>query len=760
MDVVINMFPVNLGARARHMYSVDFNVEVETRRRKEYLIKTFLESKNIKAVYDGEKILYATEKIPEPLSGEVVLTKEGNEKTVVVVGLKPAGIQTTKLDKPGLAFFCTQFRSAMASQTNREQIGNDYFDFREGSVQNLPELNCQLVPGLDCTIYLTKSGPLLNADFVFKHVRTDTVWDLMSRYQNREEIITEFTNRIVIPWYGDKKRGVHIDNVRFDLTPKSTFKLKDGKTTTYADYFRQKYNLTDSTLDRDQPLLESISKREKDANGQPKISLYIPSLVNLTGLTNEMRRDNMRMRTLLERMAVPPYERLSRIMSNVNSIVSDVNFQSQMQPWGMSISTSLLRVPARRLPTPELKNGQGPIEVKPDSESWDIRFRWPMFRSQPFDKWVVVCQRTSNEVCEFINCMMKIARDLNIPMVEPRYENIQGPPNPRSYEQTLLNQVKPLSPTFVMVVLPRSSEEPYKKVKQILCDMAGVPSQVVTEFNIQKSPMTKATKVVVQMNVKAGGAPWTATLGVPRPTMFVGLDIHHGGDLEHKGGSVSAFVASLDKNCTEFYSRTMQLKPRQQIHEANLKAYIKEAIEAFKSVNNNVAPVSIVVYRDGGSEGELEYLSKHEVLEVQKGITDAGLKQCTLTFIVVLKKLRTRFFSINPENPNEVGNPLPGTIIDTNVVSTVIPEFLIVCQHVNQGSATPTKYQKIYDNSSITPDELQRWTYGLAHMYFNWFGTVRTPCVLKYASTLAKFTGMVLRGREANSKLRRKVFYL
>ena len=38
-----------------------------------------------------------------------------------------------------------------------------------------------------------------------------------------------------------------------------------------------------------------------------------------------------------------------------------------------------------------------------------------------------------------------------------------------------------------------------------------------------------------------------------------------------------------------------------------------------------------------------------------------------------------------------------------------------------QGSATPTKYQKLCDNSDLTTDTLQQWTYNLSHMYFNWY---------------------------------------
>lgn len=38
----------------------------------------------------------------------------------------------------------------------------------------------------------------------------------------------------------------------------------------------------------------------------------------------------------------------------------------QLQPWGMTVGTKLLQLPARRLPTPKLVNGQFPVNVKGD----------------------------------------------------------------------------------------------------------------------------------------------------------------------------------------------------------------------------------------------------------------------------------------------------------------------------------------------------------------------------------------------------------
>jgi len=43
-----------------------------------------------------------------------------------------------------------------------------------------------------------------------------------------------------------------------------------------------------------------------------------------------------------------------------------------------------------------------------------------------------------------------------------------------------------------------------------------------------------------------------------------------------------------------------------------------------------------------------------------------------------------------------------------------------VSQSVRQGTVSPTLYNVISDNVELDPDKLQRLTYKLTHMYFNW----------------------------------------
>lgn len=47
-------------------------------------------------------------------------------------------------------------------------------------------------------------------------------------------------------------------------------------------------------------------------------------------------------------------------------------------------------------------------------------------------------------------------------------------------------------------------------------------------------------------------------------------------------------------------------------------------------------------------------------------------------------------------------------------------DFFLVSQHVRQGTVTPTHYHVIEDTLKFPPDIMQKLTYKLTHMYYNW----------------------------------------
>ncbi|KAG8319563.1 Piwi-like protein 2 [Homalodisca vitripennis] len=72
-------------------------------------------------------------------------------------------------------------------------------------------------------------------------------------------------------------------------------------------------------------------------------------------------------------------------------------------------------------------------------------------------------------------------------------------------------------------------------------------------------------------------------------------------------------------------------------------------------------------------------------------------------------------------------NPLPGSIVDHTITRRYLFDFFLVSQMVRQGTVTPTHYVVLHNTTTMDPDKIQRLTYKMCHLYYNWSGTIRVP---------------------------------
>lgn len=189
-----------------------------------------------------------------------------------------------------------------------------------------------------------------------------------------------------------------------------------------------------------------------------------------------------------------------------------------------------------------------------------------------------------------------------------------------------------------------------------------VPSQVINVRTITpKNPrglQSVATKVVIQMNAKLGGAPW----GVELPLtglMTIGFDVCH--DTKDKSKSYGAMVATMDlKTNHKFFSAVSAHRNGEELSNEFTLNVVKALME-FRQVQK-VLPSKILVFRDGVGEGQTDYVYEHEIQVLRKKLQEvyssAGIEGgYRLCFIVVSKRINTRLFWRGE-------NAKPGTIVD------------------------------------------------------------------------------------------------
>ncbi|KAM6166384.1 piwi-like protein 3 [Erethizon dorsatum] len=302
----------------------------------------------------------------------------------------------------------------------------------------------------------------------------------------------------------------------------------------------------------------------------------------------------------------------------------------------------------------------------------------------------------------------------------------------------------------VVCILPDSEKYRYDEIKKFLCIRCPVPSQcVVAETLVSGSALlTITTKIAQQMNCKMGGALWKVETGLQK-TMFIGIDCFH--DIINRQKSIAGFVASTNEELTKWHSQCVFQEPGQELVDG-LNSCLEAALDSwFKNVQHQ--PDSVVVYRDGVGDGQLQALLDHEIPQL---VSHLRKHQVKLTFIVVKKRINTRFFVQSQER---LQNPPSGTVIDVALTREEWYDFYIVSQSSKHGTVTPTHYNVIYDTVRLDPDTVQRLTYKLCHMYYNFPGTIRVPAPCHYAHKLAYFVGQNIQ-QEPHNSLSNCLYYL
>ena len=80
---------------------------------------------------------------------------------------------------------------------------------------------------------------------------------------------------------------------------------------------------------------------------------------------------------------------------------------------------------------------------------------------------------------------------------------------------------------------------------------------------------------------------------------------------------------------------------------------------------NQELPKSIIVYRDGVSDGQLTLVQDFEVPQLMKVFRNFDGYDPKLSFVVVQKRINTRIYS--QLSGGNLGNPPPGSIMDHTV---------------------------------------------------------------------------------------------
>ncbi|XP_037583640.1 piwi-like protein 3 [Cebus imitator] len=748
VQLITNHFRViSHPQRVAFKYNVDYKPDVEAGNLRQILLNQHIRKFGECHIFDGNSLL-----LPQPLREQKVewVSITEDKKIVKIVVEFSKELKPTSPDC--LRFYNILFRKTL-KELNLKQIGRHYYTEKIPLTLERRGTRLEIWRGYVTSILQYENGITLCADVNHKLLRIETVHDFISKIQARaypgnaqQEVANKLIGSIVLTKYNN--RTYRVDGIDWNQNPDDTFNKSDGTKITYIDYYKQQHKEIITVMQ--QPLLISQGRWKKgQTDTQREPILLIPQLCYMTGLTDEIRKDYTSMKHLAEKTKLSPEKRHNSLKGFMKSMKEE-RAQALLRLWDFKLDSNLLSLQGRVLSNANIFQGRRMVQANASGE-WAREVREiPLLCPVPLHSWLLLYSRhCRTQAMNLAEHLQHVTAPMGITMSPASMIEVDG--HPDSYTNTLRKYTRSAL-QMVICVLPNDDKNRYDHIKKYLCTTFPIPSQCVVKRTIEKvQARTIITKIAQQMNCKMGGALWKVETNVQR-TMFIGIDCFH--DIVRRQESIAGFVASTNAELTKWYSQcVIQATGEELVNE--LQTCLKAALDVWCE-NESSMPRSIIVYRDGVGDGQLQALLDREAKPMWTYLQTISPNNFALAFIVVKKRINTRFFL---KRGNYFENPRPGTVIDVELTRNEWYDFFIVSQSVSEGTVTPTHYNVIYDTIGLRPDTVQRLTYCLCHMYYNLPGTIRVPAPCHYAHKLAYLVGQSIR-QKPNRSLSTLLFYL
>lgn len=736
-------------------YHVDFDPQMDSKTVRFQLIRSdeVVECIGRTKVFDGAK-LYLPVQLPDKVTR--VMSKRRTDGAPVMVHIK-----FVKKTPPSqcVHLYNVLFKKVMFC-LQLTQIGRNYFDHK-GRIP-IPQHRLEVWPGYVQSVAEYEGGLLLNCDASFRVLRTISARDVLFEVYNaspkdyKMKAVHALVGSVVMTRYNNKT--YRVDDISWDLKPTSTFSSRNGEEISYMDYYKKMYNIDIS--DTAQPLLIHRPRERKGApraeagEEEERLICLVPELCNLTGLTDEMRSDHRIMKDIAGHTRVNPTQRQHTMMQYVKRVNECPEAMKVLGDWGVKLHPGPVALEARILQEEK-------IMMKSKSYFHNGTADWGRLLSQDsvirpvnLDSWVVIFSRRDTQRAKgFVDMMSRICPSMGIQVKPPLVKELPSDSTDaylRAIKDVLTKQVQ-----VVVLIFPTSRDDRYSAVKRLCCVDMPVPSQVIISNTIGKPDKLRSVvqKIALQINCKLGGELWAVEIPMHN-IMVIGIDVYH--DTTKANRSVLGFVASLNQTLTRWFSKCSFQDQGKELVNC-LKVAMLEAITKYYEVNHR-RPDRIFMFRDGVGDGQLSYVSDFEVEQLIQSFSNVGPDyNPSLAVVVVQKRINTRIFA--KVNRGELDNPMPGTIVDHTVTRRDWYDYFLVSQKVRQGTVTPTHYVVVRNTTELNPDQMQRLSYKLTHLYYNWPGTVRVPAPCQYAHKLANLVGDNIH-LEPSPLLSDRLFYL
>lgn len=568
--------------------------------------------------------------------------------------------------------------------------------------------------------------------------------------------------RIQRAYLGNKSRPKAIFDISRDETPNSYKFDVDGKITSVAQYFNDKYQI------------------KLKCPNHPLVHLggsnFVPMETCVIIPGQEFKGEIDDVRGVLSYSTHRPHVIAGLVHKDgINKLTSSFNDEDQKR-----IGSKLVIVPSRVLSAPvlEYKNTQIKFVEKPadgKSEkakgSWDLinkKFYKPVVGTKEFLVLIIEngkrpLRESDSLIKEAVGEFIGEVKKHGVSLSEPKFERVVFH-NVDNLSKDVINIATPYKgkTDYILTILPQREKAIYAGVKAALDRDLGILNQctIVNKFTKQKFgkfDIQMYALMSMKTCIKLGGSNHVLSkndVGIlvdsdGLPALLLGADVTHP---TNGSGTVSiaSVVGSVDADFNRFPGSISIQEPRVETI-SEMSKMVVERIIAYQKVVGKL-PKVILFYRDGVSIGQFNIILDEEVTAVKNAFKAIASQfnvnySPKLTFTTILKNHATRFFPLEKNAKNKAGkevsvqsqdNIMPGSIVEKGITSRSLYDFFLQSQQALQGTAIPGHYYVLFDENKWSPDELQQTTYNLCSIFGRATKSVRVVPPAYYADLLCE----------------------
>ena len=757
--VYANLFEIKLTKEIK-LYQYPYKVTPEIKdgdtRIREKLFKTMF--RKIKADFGqcfiSGNLLYSMKKVEEVKAYNCFLYLSGKTEYVMEINKyeQEKLIREQDIHKDPLAKQCIELiiRDILQANPKLEFYKNVFVNTKKKQKIQTDRVSITFYPGFVTSFMETDKGNYLNVTLRSKIIQNESVLDFIHQFKNlgnketQNSIRDELSTRSFKVIYA--KRNYKISDILFDVNPSTQTFNYQGRTINLIKYYEEAHKL--KIKDPNQPL---ILVKNTDSQGNQNNLYFVPEFCRLSGLEDDATKDGYFMRELAKYTKLEPKVRVQETNEFIKLLQDDekaneesLSSKEKSEYYGIQISPLNELFDAYYMNETKLVGGNN-RSIQPTDK------KFPILKKKDMVNWLCFYEKSNYDDAESLyKNLEKASKAYGLKIGEPEWVEMQNKSSPTDWKETADEYFGPGKERefdFVVFLLGKNDNKLYPELKKHSLCTSGYVSQVVKARSMQKKGvLSVCSKILLQLNAKLRGVSYKVNFDnsvKDRKLMVVGVDSSR---IKGKKTGI-AMVATINDTFTDFYNKEDIIKEdnyKEQLQYC-VSSFIEEAVEVYKKQNKNEKPKGIIIYRQGVSLQQKDYL-KDEIREIDNLCEN---KNILYYYILVNTKTTFKFFEKNAQN--KYSNPGPGLLIINGVTNRNFFEFYIQPQEVTEGSATPTCFHVAYGNLNF-PEFIPKFTYDLCHIYSNWQGTVRVPNVLKCAEKLSKMTVKYMKG-ELNKNL-------